>query len=171
MKSLNVSKEFVVGKNDISWIGSNFKERLYGLTFTMPEDSDLEIKTLGNRMNDKEIIAGFNPEPVTLGDVLAFFKEKATKDGWYVCHVKGSNGVLWAVFGYWDVVGWSFEAYALGYPGRWFDGVQFLSRRFGAKKLSSGSSDTQNLGNFESRLKALEEWRERIAERGLTLWL
>lgn len=164
MKSLNASKEFGVGNNHISWIGSNFKEHMYGLTFTMPEDSDLEIKTLGKRMNDKEIIAEFNPEPVTLGDVLVFFKEKATKDGWYVCHVKDSNGVLWAVFGFWDGVGWNFEASALDYPVRWYGGDRFLSRRFGAKKLSSGSSDTQNLGNFESRLKALEEWRERVQQ-------
>lgn len=135
MKTLKVYTEFVPGKHDISWIGSNFKEHLYDLTFTMPEDTDFQIKKLDKPMNDKEIQAELGPEPITLGDWLAFFKEKATRDGWYLAYVKDAHGVLWALYGRWSDGGWSFEASALDGPHGWDSGNQVFSRRFGAEKL------------------------------------
>lgn len=133
MKTLKSSEEFVIGKNNISYISDIFKEHFHGIEFKR-EDMKLYSKTLNRQMNDEEIIKEWNPEPVTLGDIL-YFLETASHTESYVFHVKNKDGVLWAVLCRWGGDGWYFLAFPLYRPHSWFDGYQFLSRSFNGDKI------------------------------------
>jgi hypothetical protein len=107
-------------------------------------------------MNDKEIIEEWNPEPVTLGDILDFL-ETANHTDWYIWHVKDNKGVLWAVSGDWDGDRWFFGADPLDSPGHWFDGNQFLSRRYlDSQKETLSTSETLSLNELSGRISRLE---------------
>jgi hypothetical protein len=154
MKTLKASEEFVVGKNSIGWVGVNFKERFYDMEF-LPKETELEVRTLEKPMTDKEIIKAWHLEPIELGELLNYLKT-ADQSKWYLCHIKDSDGVLWAVYGLWGVGGWVFGADPLDDPSGWCAGRQFLSRGF-SDTLSSESSDTLSLENLEKRVAKLEE--------------
>lgn len=138
------TQEFAVGKNNISYISSAFKEHFHGISF---EESTVELvsRKLPKSMTSKEIVEEWNPEPVTLGDILHVLPD-LDREEWYVFYVKDVNGVLWAVRGGWYGGGWGFDAYPLDSPGGW-DGVrQFLSRRFSdTQKETLCNSDTLTL--------------------------
>lgn len=135
------TKEFVAGKNGISWAGSNFKERLYDIEFEKASVEGLDTRTLPRYMNDAAIAKEFAPEPVLLGDVLAYLKQ-ASHSGWYIFYVNDLEGTLWAVDADWSGDGWDVEASPVANPGVWFGGSVVVSRCF---------SDTQNktLGTLE----------------------
>lgn len=129
MKKLKVSKEFVVDKNNIGWIGSRFKEHFYPLSFTVSKEM-LKTKTLGKAMLDKEILDEFKPQTVSLGNVLHFLSS-ADKNSWYIFYVNDKKGIPWAVYALWDAEsgGWDVEAPSVERPLRW-GGGQVVSRKF-----------------------------------------
>lgn len=131
MKTLKASEEFAVGKNDIAWVGSNFKENLYDLTLTKGDTKGIETRKLTRWMNDTEITAEMNPEPLTLGDVLAFLKT-ADRSLWYIFRVVDAKGELWDVNVDWraDYGGWHVGACSVAGPGSWSAGGRVVSRRF-----------------------------------------
>lgn len=130
MKKLKVSKEFVVDKNNIRWIGSRFKEHFYPLSFTVSKEM-LKTKTLGKAMLDKEILDEFKPQTVSLGNVLHFLSS-ADKNSWYIFYVNDKKGIPWAVYALWDAGygGWGVEAVSVEDPHRWLDGLRVVSRKF-----------------------------------------
>lgn len=157
MKKLHAKDEFVVGKNNIAWVSSNFKEHLYDLGFT-PSTFNLARRTLEKSMNDTEILSSLKPEAVLLGDVLyaLFYLEH---DDWYLFYVNDRKGTLWAVSAYWNQGdgGWSVGADSVEDPSWWYDGRQVLSRRF-SEPLPSGEalSPSETL-TLEARVERLEK--------------
>lgn len=144
---MKASEEFAVGKNDIAWVGSTFKENLYDLTLTKGDTKGIEMRKLTRWMNDTEITAEMNPEPLTLGDVLAFLKT-ADRSLWYLFRVVDANGELWAVDADWgaDGGGWYVGARSVAGPLGWCADGQVVSRRFyDSKPLPLEPSDTLSL--------------------------
>lgn len=131
MKTLKTSVEFAGGKNDIEWLGSQFKSVFGKTTFSPASAEGIESRTLTRSMTDVEIFAEFKPAAVTLGDVLAYLKG-ADRDGWFIFYVNDRKGVLWAVHAVWraGLGGWFVEAYSVESPSGWCVGFQVLSRRF-----------------------------------------
>lgn len=155
---MKASKTFKVGENNISYIGSNFKENLYDLEVKAVSAEGLQMKQLPRSMNDTEIIAEFGPAPVTLGDVLAFLKE-ADRALWYIFHVKDSKGALWAVSADWDGDGWYVYAGPVTNPGSWYTGNRVVSRDFEIKDLSEESfspSETLTLPPIFKKVQSVE---------------
>lgn len=154
---MNSTKEFKAGKNEISWIGSNFKEHLYGIEFKKASAQGLETRTLPRYMNNAAILKELAPEAVELGDVLAFLKD-ADRERWYLFYVKDAVGILWAVSADWGGDGWDVGAFPVSDPYGWYDDGVVVSRRFSDtqnKKLSP--SETQTLpSDFETRLAEVE---------------
>ena len=150
----NTSEEFAVGKNNIEWIGSNFKEHFYGTTFTPAKSYGLQTKTLEHPMLDKEILEKFKPQAVTLADVLAHLAV-TDKSKWYIYYVNDSKGVLWAVSAYWfsDDGGWSVYAYSVGSPDGWRGGGRVVSREFS----DIVPSDSDPLKSLTLRVEKLEK--------------
>ena len=159
MKTLKSSEEFVEGKNDIVWIGSNFKEHFHGLTFNESPSKGLKTRVLGKQMNATKILSELRPEPVSLGDVLAALKT-LDKSGWYIFYVEDMDDELWAVYADWLAAygGWGVGASSVADPSRWNAVYQVVSRRFSdTKKQTLSPSDTLSL---EKRIEALEQWRD-----------
>lgn len=159
---MNSTKEFAVGQNDISWIGSNFKEHLYGIAFKKASAEGLETQKLSRFMNDTAILKEFDPAPVLLGDVLAFLKT-ANHSDWYIFYVNDAKGTLWAVDADWDGSGWRVGANPVSDPREWYGGRVLVSRSFSETSekdaLTLSPSETESLGlptNFTERLEALE---------------
>ena len=163
MKTYKASEEFVIGKNNIGWIGSNFKEHFHKLTFEESNGEGLTTHRLGKSMRDCEIISELKPESISLGDVLAFLK-KADHSEWYIFYVNDEQGVLWAVHANWnaDNDGWNVEAFSVTLPLEWYADFQVVSRRFSdSKDLNLSPSDTLTL---EKRIEAIEAWVERVSK-------
>lgn len=154
-------EQFKVGVNEISWISSSFEQKLYGIEFEEKSAAGLVTKTLPRYMNDAEISKEFGPEPVELGDILAYLKE-ADHSKWYIFYVNDASGTLWAVSADWDDRGWGVGAGSVAYPSAWGGGSVVVSRRF---------SDTQNqvlvpleILALTKRIEALEDWKRKVQE-------
>ena len=139
------------GKNKIVWLGSDFKKH-FSYEFN-EKKTKLLTKTLGEQMNDTEIMKKFHPEPIGLGEMMNFLKT-ADHNGWYIFYVNDKDNVLWAVVAYWNsyYVGWSVFANSVENPDEWDAGRQVVSCRFS----DSLESDTLTLRNLEKRIEVLE---------------
>jgi len=140
------TKEFAVGKNGISYVRDNFKEKFYGMEFEEVSAEGIEVKKLPRDMNDTAIQAELRPNPITLGDLLAFLKDAPHE--WYICYIKDERGVLWAVSACWDSDsgGWGVGVRSVGYPSRWGAGSRVVSREFSdTQKRTLSPSDTLTL--------------------------
>jgi hypothetical protein len=144
---MKASEEFVVGKHNIGWIGSNFKEHFYGMEFEMPEKS-LPSVILPRYMTDKDIIAELHPGESTLGDMLFDMQSGLGLTNGYInlYYVRDKNGVLWVP--YWHVFGGKFNvgADSSSRPRGWSDGRRVSGGDLSdSQPLSSGPSDTLTL--------------------------
>jgi len=160
--TLKTSEEFVKGKNDIHWVGEQFKDSVRGMKFVPAKSEGILTRTLGKQMNDSKILESLRPELVMLGDLLAHLKV-ADKDGRYIYYIRDSKGVLWAVSAYWDSgFGWDVGAYSVAGPGWWDAGCQVVSRGFSdSQEKTLRNSDT--LTELTKRIEALEAWKNGIA--------
>lgn len=139
------------GKNNITWLGYNFKKHFGDMEFER-EENKLYTKILENPMLDKEILDELKPTECTLTDLLTVL-EGDYKDIWNIFYIRDEEGTLWAVSGYWrsDYRGWFVEANSIEYPDRWDDGYQVFSR---------DSFGSLNLGNSETIERAIETVKE-----------
>jgi len=139
------------GKNKIVWLGSDFKKH-FSYEFN-EKKTKLLTKTLGEHMNDTEIMKKFHPEPIELGEMMNFLKT-ADHNGWYIFYVNDKDNVLWAVRVHWDSDddGWRVLALSVESPHKWDAGLQVVSCRFS----DSLKSDTLTLKSLESRIEKLE---------------
>ena len=147
---MKTTQQFKVGKNNISYLSSDFQEWFGSMTVGKGKVLT-EKRVLSRPMNDAEIIKEFSPEEVSLGDILATLPT-LDKDGWYVFYVEDKDGVLCAVDGYWDGGGWGVDANRTGGLYRWDDGPQVLSRKF----LDTKSADPLNLSDLDALSKRVE---------------
>lgn len=139
---MNSTQEFAAGKNNISWVGSNFKEHLYGIDFDPAVSAVFNELVLAKPMNDVAIAAEFGPEAVTLGDVLAYLKE-ADRARWYIFYVNDAEGTRWAVLADWGGGGWGVGASPVSIRGGWLGGSVVVSRSFsGSKNQALNPSET-----------------------------
>lgn len=142
---MKTSKYFKVGENNFSYTNSIFTELFGDMNFVEVANIHLETRKLPRSMNNKEILAELKPEEVTLGD-LVFFLKTASKSEWYLCYIKDSTGVLWAVLVDWDGGGWNVVARSVEHPDDWRGGRQVFSRRFfDSTPLTLNPSDTLTL--------------------------
>lgn len=103
--------EFVVGKNSIGYVDSDFK-REYEDVELPSSGSVLKLHKLGRSMNDSEIISEFKIEECTLADVLKTLKNATSemKDGYSnLFYIQGNTSHTVVVF--WDVRNWSVGAW------------------------------------------------------------
>lgn len=140
-----MKEEFTVGKNNISFIGDNFKEWFAGMEMKDVENPEELFSTpLTRNMNDKEILKGMKPEEVSLGGVIYSINNLLNKNDWYLFYVKDNAGMLRAVSVYWSDGGWYVYAYSVECPSRWHGGRQVFSRN-SLKPLSPSPSDSLTL--------------------------
>lgn len=141
---MKVSEEFVVGKNNIGWVDSDFKNEYKDEEFEM--GTVMKSTKLTKSMNDAEIIKEFGVEECTLGDVLATLNAATDdmKDGFSnLFYIKGHSSHVVSVYwdgGRWDVSAWSRGDDAWDEGGRVFSPATFV-----AKPLSTSTSDSLNL--------------------------
>lgn len=143
--SFTASENFIIdtssrAKVKISYLGDNLKDN-----FLSKVESDevaaeeLAINRLLENSFDPAIIIALGGETrveITLGQFFAAFAkqpngEKGTllTNGYAnVGYIRDINGVLWAVYGFWDDGGWDFGASPLDDPYEWYGGDRFLSR-------------------------------------------
>lgn len=106
-----VKEEFVVGKNNIGWVDSDFSKEFGEDELT--EGKVLKSQKLPRGMYDKEIISELGIQECTLGDVLKTIQEATPdiKDGnWNLFYIKGYPSHVVSVHwsdGEWDVDGWN----------------------------------------------------------------
>lgn len=155
---------FTQGKNKIVWIGSNFQEWFGGVK-AKPKKVKLFTKILPRSMNDQEILSEFKPQECSLDDVAYAMEnsKKMLRNSYAnIFYIKDQNGVLRAVYAYWDDDGWGVFAIPVGHPGRWFRGSQVFSRNsFETLDKTLRPSETLTL---ESRIKNLEDKLQAIAK-------
>lgn len=118
---LKAKDEFIVGKHDIGWIDSDFKNRFGGAKF---EERALgAFAKLPRSMNGNEMITKRVVEECELGDVLALLKNppEESKDGDYNLFVLSSFvvGVYWSDSD-WRVRTWDRGGYDWGSHDRVF---------------------------------------------------
>ena len=146
------------GNFNISYIGSNFEDN-FGNIEVKPKKIELIFKTLGKDMLDKEILEEFKPEEITLDELAYVIKNNLLdKNGYFICYVRDTTGVLWAVECRWNVDGWVVGADSVEDPGRWDADNRVFSRNFsGTKKLESFESLTLRLSNLESDMDKIKK--------------
>lgn len=141
---MKVSEEFVVGKNNIGWVDSDFKNEYKDEEFEM--GTVMKSTKLTKSMNDAEIIKEFGVEECTLGDVLATLNAATDdmKDGFSnLFYIKGHSSHVVRVYWYggrWRVRAWDRRDIS------WYGGERVFSpATFVAKPLSTSTSDSLNL--------------------------
>lgn len=156
---LKVSDEFVVGRHNIGWVDSDFKDKFYGQEFT-PNVLG-KFQKLGSYMaNADEIETKLNPGRCTLADVYAFLQNppKESKDGWsnlFLVEDKVVSLFWYSEFGFWFVYTW-YREFA------WLDDNRVFSPGFESQSLGNLDSSTlesqekaeEFLDNFTKELKA-----------------
>lgn len=139
--------KFQEGKDDIYWLNSDFKKH-FSSDFKYSNKNKLVTKKLERDMADKEVLDELRPEEVTLGDIYCALK-KFDKNGWYLCYIRDSKDVLWAVDAHWDAGdGWYVFAYSVEDPYRWVAGGQVFSRRFLDTSVTP-NGDSLTLSHFD----------------------
>lgn len=147
-------KHITEGRNDISWLGSNCKEHFGKMLVRSVKVTEFETKTLERPMSDKDILAEFGPEEVSLGFLMGALKS-LDKQHWYIFYIRDAEKTLWAVNAFWDGAGWGVVANSVSDPGRWDDGRRVVSRGFLGPTIKT-------LGNSEA-LAFIDEIEERLA--------
>jgi len=134
---------FREGKNDIGWMGSNFKEHFSEMEVVLPKEATFTIKKLERGMTDKEILAELKPNECTLGDLAYAMKNDLLDKENYnanIFYIRDKSNTLWAVDAYWLSVlrYWLVLAASVADPRDWRAGYQVVSR----DSLKLGDSDS-----------------------------
>lgn len=129
-------------KVQISYLGDNFTEWFLsgsGKTEDPITEQTLRYHKLRQSSVDGPIIAelgGAEKSETTLSEMFALMEKQGKgEDGVLlnngyanIFYIKDQNGVLRAVYVYWDDDGWDVRAYSAENPYRWYDGSQVFSR-------------------------------------------
>lgn len=129
---LKASQQFVVGKNNIIFVWSGFKDHFSGMNFESTKPI-LQHKTLDKAMNDKEILDQFRPEESSLGDFLFALNNEVSmlKNGYAnIFYIRDDKGILWAVRVLWYGGGWNVYASSIESSSGWGAGYQVFGRGF-----------------------------------------
>lgn len=149
---MEASKEFVEGKHNIGWVGSSFKEKLYGESFEPVQLGSYGV--LPRDMNDAAIESELKPGFCTLGDVHALLKSdnQVFKDGnWNLFYFPSFVVRVSWVGGVWGVSAWHRDDSA------WFPGIRVFSPANGRSgPMIAGPSGGLTLESVHARLQKLE---------------
>lgn len=95
----------------------------------------LRVHTLERNSLDEPILAALGGEKaaeIGIPEMLAAMRQmqKSKMDIWFVCYIRDTNGVIWAVSCFWfSVAGrWHVAAYPVTSPHRWYGGYRVVSR-------------------------------------------
>lgn len=127
-----VSKEFIVGKNNIAYVWSDFADHFNHMEFEKTE-TKLVSKVLKKSMTDKAILSELNPAECTLGDLLYALNNEVgmLKNGYAnIFYIRDADNTLWAVFVVWDGDGWHVNADSVGSPYEWDADYRVFGRGF-----------------------------------------
>src|SRR3990167_1881633 len=128
--------KFQTNKNNIAYLGDNFKEQFGDMDFKLPKKFEIETKTLPRYMTNQEILDELKPSEITLGELMYAHQHKLlSKDTWNLCFIRNKEGELWLVDVCLDSDGWSFGADPLGYSYRWDDGHRVIRGKFKEGKV------------------------------------
>lgn len=100
--------KFKTGKNNISYLGSDFQEWFGDMDFEKVE-ANLKSKKLPRYMTVKEILEELKPDTLTLDEIYAHLKI-ADKNDWMIFYCKDKYGVLRTVHARWHGDGWRVDA-------------------------------------------------------------
>lgn len=134
---LKASDEFVVGKYNVGYVDSDFRDYFYDKSFSTSTVG--KFQKLGKYMeNADEIERALNPGKCSLGDVLAFLQNppEGTKDGYYNLFLVGDKvvSVFWnSGYGIWYL-------YSCSRGKGWFDGNRVFSPGLGSQSLNPSES-------------------------------
>ncbi len=150
MKTFDASKEFVVGKHEIGWVSTSFKELCKDVF--LDEKNTPTFQTLPRIMTDAEIETELKPGICTLSDVLAFLKNPHNKsrDGnWNLFYLPSC---VVRVFWYADDRRWRVNSWKR-VGSTWLADNRVFSPATDTPKLES---DTLSLESLALRLEKLE---------------
>ena len=119
--------KFQIGKNNIVYLGDNFKTWFGGVEFEEEKTKPLHSMKLPRAMNDKEILSELKPTEVTLEEVYETLKNMDKKI-WAIFYVRDKNDVLRTVSVYWYGGGWCVGAGSTDDTNEWSGGRQVFSR-------------------------------------------
>ena len=146
---MKIQDIFTNNNKEISfYIWDSFKDYFYDMELVV-SDRKLYSKKLERSMLDSEIIEKWQPEDITLGDLLNWIKTVGVKKGWYFAYVKDKGGVRRAVGWDWDGDGWHVGADEVPSSDGWSDGGGFVSRK---PFDSSDSSDSLTFSSSEKEI-------------------
>ena len=143
---MKASKYFVVGKNNISYVWTDFLTH-FGEMEVRPKKCSYQFKKLEKSMNDKTILAELKPEEVTLSDFAYILQQRdLLKTGYAnIFYIRDSKNILWAVHTDWDDDGWDVSAYSIDDPSGWSAVFRVFGRRF----LDSETLKPKTLSSFD----------------------
>ncbi len=139
-------------------IGSNFQEWFEGMEVKIPKKLELYGRTLEKDMLDEEILKEWRPSKMTLGELAYALKNEVglLKNGYgNIFYIKDKDDTLRAVRAYWSAGsgGWFVSARSVTLSYGWGAGDQVVSRNLTSAKPKD---------SLESRLKALEDFKEKV---------
>lgn len=125
-------KRIVKGLNGdlpISYVGENFQKVFADLVEDDVPAVSLKQRKLLKRSLDGPILSALRGKKrAKIALVHAFdFLKTADRSKWYIFYVADSKGVLWAVYAYWDGVGWPLSTVAVARPVEWDAGSVVVS--------------------------------------------
>lgn len=123
----------------ISWLGDNFKKNFLDKVEEVVAETTLNYHKLKKSSRDILIInelGGEDKAETTLAEMFFQMKKQAsgesgvllTNDYANIFYIRDINGVLWAVYCRWDVVGWYVFADSVEATDDWNAGGQVFSR-------------------------------------------
>jgi len=144
------ASSFFTTKNSIGYVAERFQPVFGDMDIELPKKLDLQTKKLDRPMTDAEILKKFDPEEISLGDLVYAIKNifERIRWRWYICYIRDDAGVLWAVGAYWrEGHGWFVSASSVGRPNGWNAVHQVVSRKFSA--LGTSDTGSFDLGTLE----------------------
>src|SRR3990167_5685134 len=110
------------------YIYESFKGAFYDMEIE-ETNNELITRTLKHPMTDDEIIKEWEPEDITLGDLVHCIKNVGNKEKYYFSYIKDKSGSRRAVRWSWDGGGWSVDADVVPNPDGWLGCDEFVSRK------------------------------------------
>lgn len=115
----------------VSFLGTNFKSWFLDKVEEPAGGTALQVRELLKASKDAPIIKSLGGEDLaesTLQEMRTFLRG-ADRKKWYIFYIKDVNGLLRAVYAYWDDDGWRLNAHSVERPLDWDAESRVVSRK------------------------------------------
>lgn len=127
--AVTTSKEYFK-EAGVKWTGSNFENQFYGLEVPVSDAVELAVRKLEQASLDAPILTELGDKAeISVSQFHAFLAANRESTEWFIFHLKGNDGRLWAVNAFWfsGDDGWLVDADSVDDPRRWLAGYRVVS--------------------------------------------